>query len=210
MAEARREHRVIADPEGDTPPTDREGWSPSGKMARGDGDDGGHARGERRRVEEQGEGGAAGGPRPTRHSPEPSFCAAWREEGPSKIPGLEGGGSGRVGLLREVGGEDERGTGPARDPSGQAPRPQGGKALGQGARDGGGQVEEHAGGSAPGAGPGRSKEKGEKAQGADAEGAAGERGMVLKGAGDKEPVRRGAEGRGSVQGNMMKSTEHNE
>ena len=71
-------------------------------------------------------------------------------------------------------------------------------------------MEEDAGGGAPEGGPGQSKGKGEKAQGANAEVAAAEGGVVLKGARDKETARRGAEGGGSLQGDMMKSTDHKE
>ena len=62
--------RVTPDPEGDTLPTDREERSPSAKRARGDSDDGWHARGKRRWVEERGEEGAAAAARPTSPSPE--------------------------------------------------------------------------------------------------------------------------------------------
>ena len=77
----RRGPRVILDPEGDTPPTDREGRSPSAKRARGDSDDRRHTRGKRRRVEERGEEGAAGTPRPTSPNPEPT-PTDWGSESP--------------------------------------------------------------------------------------------------------------------------------
>ena len=68
-AVGRAAHRVIPDPEGDTPSTDVEGRSPSGKRARGEGREVGQAREKRHRVEEP---GAAGAPRPTSPSPEPT------------------------------------------------------------------------------------------------------------------------------------------
>ena len=81
VAAARKGHRVIADWEGDTPPTDMEERSPYGKRVGGNGVDGRHARGKRRRVEERGASGTAGAPRPTRYSPEPSETD-WGSESP--------------------------------------------------------------------------------------------------------------------------------
>ena len=72
-AAARGGDRVIPDQEGDTPPTDEEGRSPSEKRARGEGDEGGHVRRKRRRVEKQGAGGARGAPWPASPSPEPTL-----------------------------------------------------------------------------------------------------------------------------------------
>ena len=123
---------------------------------------------------------------------------------------MEGGGGGGVGKLLEVGGEHERVMRAARDPPVQEPGPQGGEATGQGAGDDRGQVQEDAGRGPPVVGPGQSKKRGEKAKGTDAEGAAGEGGVVLKRAGDREPARRAADRRGSVQGHMMNSIDHNQ
>ena len=67
-----RGHQVFPDPEGDTTATDRDGRSQSAKWARAEGDDDGYADGKQRRVEKRRERGAAGAPRPTSHSAEPS------------------------------------------------------------------------------------------------------------------------------------------
>ena len=67
---ARGAHRVLPDPEEDTPATDAEGRSPSGKRAREEEEEAGQERGKRRRVEERGAGGAEGAPRPASPSPE--------------------------------------------------------------------------------------------------------------------------------------------
>ena len=66
---ARGAHRVLPDPEGDTPSTDVEGQAASGKGARGERGEAGQARGKRRRVEERGAVEASGGLRPTSPSP---------------------------------------------------------------------------------------------------------------------------------------------
>ena len=71
-AVARGAHRVLPDPEGDTPSTDMEGRSPSGKRAREEGAEAGQERGKRRRVEERGAGRAEGALQPARPSPEPT------------------------------------------------------------------------------------------------------------------------------------------
>ena len=63
-------HRVLPDPEGDTPSTDVGGRSPSGKRAREEDEEVGQERGERRRGEERGAGEAEGVPRPASPSPE--------------------------------------------------------------------------------------------------------------------------------------------
>ena len=68
-AVARGAHRVLPDPEGDTPSTDVEGRSPSGKRAREEEEEAGQERGKRRRVEERGAGGTEGAPRPASRSP---------------------------------------------------------------------------------------------------------------------------------------------
>ena len=71
-AVARGAHRVLPDPEGDTPSTDVEGRSPSGKKAREEDEEAGQERGKRRRGEERGAGEAEGAPRPASPSPEPT------------------------------------------------------------------------------------------------------------------------------------------
>ena len=132
-------------------------------------------------------------------------AAPWAEDagdGPG-VKSTEGGG---VCPLREVGKEDERGTGAARDSLVPQPGPKGGEAAGQVARDGRGQVDKDAGGGVPEGGPRWSE--GEKAQGADADAAAAEGGVVLKGAGDKAKARHGAEGEGIRSGKMMKVSAH--
>ena len=63
---------VLLDPEGDTPSTDVEGQSPSGKRAREEDEEAGRGRGKRRRGEERGAGEAEGAPRPASPSPEPT------------------------------------------------------------------------------------------------------------------------------------------
>ena len=72
-------HRVIPDPERGTPPTDTEGRLPSGKRAGGEGGEGRHARGKRRRLEEKGTGGATVAPQPASPSLEPT-PTDWRSE----------------------------------------------------------------------------------------------------------------------------------
>ena len=71
-AAARQGHQFIPDLEGDSPPTGKKGRSPSEKRARGEEEEGGHARGKRRQVEEQRAGGAMGAPWLTSASPEPA------------------------------------------------------------------------------------------------------------------------------------------
>ena len=71
-AVARGAHGVLPDPEGDTPSTDVEGRSPSGKRAREEDEEAGQERGKRRRGEERGAGEAEGAPRPASPSPEPT------------------------------------------------------------------------------------------------------------------------------------------
>ena len=67
---ARGAHRILPDPEGDTPSTDVEGRSPSGKRAREENEEAGQERGKRRRVGERGAGDAEGAPWPASPSPE--------------------------------------------------------------------------------------------------------------------------------------------
>ena len=193
-AVARRAHGVIPDPEGDTPPHGcggtvavqekdkrgrRRGWASAAKATPGGG---------------AGSGGSKGGA--AAHQPQPrtdadglglgvttaaAVCAASGTGGDGDSPGVEVGGRGGVGPLREVGREDEKGTGEARDVPILRPGPQGGEAARPGAGDGAGQVEEDAGRGAPGGEHGGSQGTGEKAQGADAEGAVAEGGVVLRG-----------------------------
>ena len=80
-AVARGAHRVLPDPEGDTPYTDVEGRSPSGKRAREEDEKAGQERGKRRRGEERGAGEAEGAPRPASPSPEPT-PTDWDSESP--------------------------------------------------------------------------------------------------------------------------------
>ena len=71
-AVTRGAHRVLPDPEGDTPSTDAEGRSPSGKRRREEEGETWQERGKRRRVERRGAGGAEGAPGPASLSPEPT------------------------------------------------------------------------------------------------------------------------------------------
>ena len=71
----------LPDSEGDTPSTDVEGRSPSGKRAREEGGEAGQARGKRRRVEGRGAGKAEGAPRPSSPSPGPTLTD-WGSESP--------------------------------------------------------------------------------------------------------------------------------
>ena len=80
-AVARWTHRVLPDPEGDTPSMDVEGRSPSGKRAREKDEEAGQERGKRRRGEERGAGEAEGAPRPASPSPEP-MPTDWDSESP--------------------------------------------------------------------------------------------------------------------------------
>ena len=80
-AVARGAHRVLLDPEGDTPSTDVEGRSPSGKRAREEDEEAGQEREKRRRGEERGAGEAEGAPRPASPSPEPTPMD-WVSESP--------------------------------------------------------------------------------------------------------------------------------
>ena len=69
---ARGAHRVLPDPEGDTPSTDVEGHSLSGERAREWGGEAWQERGKQRRGEERGAGRAEGALRPESPSPEPT------------------------------------------------------------------------------------------------------------------------------------------
>ena len=141
-AVARGAHRVLPDQEGDTPSTDVEGQSPSGKRAREEEEEAGQKRGKRHRVEERGAGGAEGALRPTSPSPEQT-PTDWDSESPlprryaplpvRRGPGAEGGGRGRAGPLPEVGGEDKAKLGEAGDRPLQRPGWQGREARGKGA-----------------------------------------------------------------------------
>ena len=208
---------VISDLQEDTPLTDVEERSLSRQRARGEGGEAGQERGKRRRVEEQGSVEAAGAPRPTSPSSEPTpmdsgvgvpttaaVSAAAGAEGAGDSPRLEGGGCGGAGLLCEVGREEESGAGETRDPPFLRPGQQSGEATGNGAGDGREQVEEVAGRGAPGAEPGMSPGTGETGQGADAEGAVAEGGVVLS-----WTMARRREGQESVHmGDRMQSQAH--
>ena len=80
-AVARGAHRVVPDPEGDSPSTDVGGRSPSGKRAREEDEEAGQERGERRRGEERGAGEAELAPRPASPSAEPT-PTDWDSESP--------------------------------------------------------------------------------------------------------------------------------
>ena len=140
-------HRVIVDPEGHIPATNREGrwrrgkrgrrrrWACAGKAApsEGAGSRGGNG------------GAAARQPHPGAHADRlgfgvtaaTAFCAASCGEGAGDGLGMEGAEGGKVWPLREVGGGAERGAEAARDPPVPQLGPQGGKDAGQGAGDGG-------------------------------------------------------------------------
>ena len=154
-------------------PTDVEGWSPSGKKARGEGGEAGQARGKRRRVEERGGGEAAGALRPTGPSPEPtptdwgSGSPLPRQYAPQpvrRVPGtVRGWGAGDVAALLGYmkwaemtrGGPERRGISPFSDLVGRAGRP----------REKGPEMEEGAGRGAPRGDPGLSLRTWEKAEG---------------------------------------------
>ena len=78
---ARGAHRVLPDPEGDTPSTDVELRSPSGKRARGEGGEPGQAGGKQHWVQERAAGESDGMPRPA--SPSPQLTPTdWGSESP--------------------------------------------------------------------------------------------------------------------------------
>ena len=134
-------HGVLPDPEGETPSTDVEGPSPSGKTAREDEGEAGQERGKRRRGEEQGAREAEEPPRPASPSPEPTPMD-WDSESPPprryalppvrRGPGtVAGWTAGEVAeLVRYVkwagktrGRREKRGTRPFSDLVGRAGRP---------------------------------------------------------------------------------------
>ena len=138
---ARGAHRVLPDPEGDTPSTDVEGRSPSGKRAREEGAEAGQERGKRPRVEERGAGRAEGALRPASPNLEPT-PSDWGSESPAprryapppvrRGPGtVAGWTAGDVAeLIRYVkwagrtrGGRERRGTQPFSDVVSRAGRP---------------------------------------------------------------------------------------
>ena len=141
-AAARGVHRVIVDPEGNNPPTDTEGGSPSEKRARVEVERGRHVRVRQRRLEEQGARCATGAAQPASPSPEPTRTD-WGSEyqlprrygghPAQRVPGtVRGWRAGDVaGLVRYVkwagrtrGGRERRGTHPFCDPVHRAGRPQ--------------------------------------------------------------------------------------
>ena len=140
-AVARGPHRVLPAPEQDTPSTDAEGRSPSGKRPREEEGETGQERGKRRRLERRGAGGAEGVPEPARLSPEPT-PTDWGSEsppprqyapppvriGPGTVAGWSAGDV--VELVcymkwagRTRGGRERRGTKPLSDPVGRAGGP---------------------------------------------------------------------------------------
>ena len=138
---ARGEHRVLPDPEGDSPSKDVEGRWPSGKRAREEEGEAGQERGKRRRVEKRGAGGAEGAPRPASPRLEPTPMD-WGSESPpprryappsvQRGPGtVAGWTAGEVAeLVRSVkcagrirGGLERRGTHPFSDLVDRAGRP---------------------------------------------------------------------------------------
>ena len=140
-AVARGAHRVLPDPEGDTPSTDVEGRSPSGKRAREEDEEAGQAKGKRRRGEERGAGEAEGALRPASPSPERTLTD-WDSESPPprqcapppvrRGPGtVAGWTAGKVAELvrylkwaaKTRGRREKRGTRPFSDLVGRAGRP---------------------------------------------------------------------------------------
>ena len=148
-AVAQGAHRVLQDPEGDTPSMDVEGRSPSGKRAREEDEEAGQERGKRRRGKERGAGEAEGAPRPASPSPELT-PTDWDSESPpprqyapppvQRGPGTVAGWT--EGELEELaryvkwagkkrGRQEKRGARPLQRPGGQ-----GREAQGKGAGDG--------------------------------------------------------------------------
>ena len=140
-AVARGGGRVLPDPEGDTPSTDVEGRSPSGKWAREEDEEAGQESRKQRRGEERGAGEAEGAPRPASPSPEPT-PTDWdwespppRQYGPPPLrrgPGTVAGGTAvEVAELARYakwagktrGRREKRGTRPFSDLVGRAGRP---------------------------------------------------------------------------------------
>ena len=76
-----RAHWVLPYPEGDTPSTDVEGQSPSGKRAREEDKEAGQKKGKRRRREERGAAEGEGAPRPASPSRKPA-PTDWDSESP--------------------------------------------------------------------------------------------------------------------------------
>ena len=140
-AVARGAHRVLPDREGDTRSTDVEGRSPSGKRAREEDEEAGQESGEA--AQGGGARGGGGGGGTTAGRPQSgadadrlglgvpaaaAVCAAAGAEGTRDGRGVDGGGRGAAGPLREVGGEDERKAGEEGAPPLQGPGRQGGEA----------------------------------------------------------------------------------
>ena len=80
-AAARGAHRVLPDPEGDTPSTDVEGRSPSGKRAREEEEEAGQEKGEAAQGGGAGSGGGGGGAAASQPGPEPTLTD-WDSESP--------------------------------------------------------------------------------------------------------------------------------
>ena len=159
---ARGAHRVILDPEGDSPPGM---WRDDRRPGRGQGgrEERLGKRGESSARWRRGAGEAAGAPQPTSPSPEPTptdwgyelpppqwYARQPARREPGTVRGWRAGVVAELVPLREVGREDERGTGEARDPPLLPTGQQGGEATRKGAGDGGGRVEEDAGRGPPG------------------------------------------------------------
>ena len=124
-AVARGAHRVLPDPEGDTPSTDVEGRSRSGKRTREEEEEVGQERRKRHRGGERGAGEVQGAPRPARLglgvATAAAVCAAASTEGTRDGRGVDGGGRGGSRPLRELGREDEGKAGEEWDPHLQRP-----------------------------------------------------------------------------------------
>ena len=139
-AVAQGAHQVLPDPKGDTPSTDVEGRSPSGRRAREEDEEAGQERGKRRRGEEGGAGEAEEAPRPASPSPEPT-TTDWDSESPPprryapppvrRGPGTVAGGDRDVAELpryvkwagKTRGRREKRGPSPFSDLVGRAGRP---------------------------------------------------------------------------------------
>ena len=140
-AVAQGAHRILPDPEGDSPSTNVDGRSPSGKRAMEEDEEVGQERGKRRRGEKRGAGEAEGAPRPASPSPQPT-PTDWDSEsspprqyaplpvrrGPGTVAGWKAGEVAEVAFYVKWAGKtrgrrDKRGTRPFSDLVGRAGRP---------------------------------------------------------------------------------------